>query len=212
MTNGGTKNTNAAGVYTYSGGTATSTLDGQFFRMSDNCGAISLSNSTDRQPELRDQRRHRLHDAGRRRGGQHARVAHRLLPPDEHQPEGDHASCQGNSWLNGKVTANMNINQTCNAFWNGSTVNFYRSGGGCSNTGEIAAVFLHEWGHGMDTNSGGAASENGTGEAVGDTFAFLETRDGCIGQNFLPGHELRELHGLHGRARRVRLRRSADRP
>jgi hypothetical protein len=93
-----------------------------------------------------------------------------------------------NAWLASKVTANMNINLTCNAFWNGSTVNFYRSGGGCSNTGEIAAVFLHEWGHGMDTNTGGAAaSDQGSGEAVGDTFAFLETRDGCIGQNFLPG-------------------------
>ncbi len=81
----------------------------------------------------------------------------------------------------------MNINNTCNAYWNGTTVNFYRSGGGCSNTGEIAAVFLHEWGHGMDTNSGGSASDKGTGEAVGDTFAFLETKDPCIGQNFQPG-------------------------
>ena len=81
----------------------------------------------------------------------------------------------------------MNINSTCNAFWNGTTVNFYRSGGGCSNTGEIAAVFLHEWGHGMDTNSGGSASDKGTGEAVGDTFAFLETKVPCIGQNFRPG-------------------------
>ncbi|MFP5287434.1 MAG: endopeptidase, partial [Thermoanaerobaculia bacterium] len=92
-----------------------------------------------------------------------------------------------NTWLNGTLTANMNINNTCNAFWNGSTVNFYRSGGGCSNTGELAAVFLHEWGHGMDTNSGGAASDKGTGEAVGDTFAFLETKDPCIGHNFKPG-------------------------
>ncbi|MFL6294044.1 MAG: hypothetical protein ACJ759_24375, partial [Thermoanaerobaculia bacterium] len=66
-------------------------------------------------------------------------------------------------------------------------VNFYRSGGGCSNTGEIAAVFLHEWGHGMDTNTGGSASDKGSGEAVGDTFAFLETKNGCIGPNFRPG-------------------------
>ena len=36
----------------------------------------------------------------------------------------------------------MNINSTCNAFWNGSTINFYRSGGGCRNTGELAAVFV----------------------------------------------------------------------
>ena len=65
-----------------------------------------------------------------------------------------------NTWLTGSsvLVANVNINQTCNAFWNGSSVNFYRSGGGCSNTGEIAAVFLHEWGHGLDTNTGGAAS------------------------------------------------------
>ena len=90
----------------------------------------------------------------------------------------------GNSWLDGTLTANMNINDTCNAFWDGSTVNFYRSGGGCGNTGEIAAVFLHEWGHGMDTNSGGSASEKGSGEAVGDTFAFLEQKISCIGTGF----------------------------
>jgi len=40
-----------------------------------------------------------------------------------------------NSWLQQPLTSNMNLNNTCNAFWNG-TVNFYRSGGGCFNTGE----------------------------------------------------------------------------
>jgi hypothetical protein len=96
----------------------------------------------------------------------------------------------GNAWLNGTLQANMNISATCNAYWTSAagTVNFYRSGGGCSNTGEIAAVFLHEWGHGMDHNSGGAApGDNGSGEAVGDTFAFLETKVSCIGSNFRPG-------------------------
>ncbi len=42
----------------------------------------------------------------------------------------------------------MNRENSCNAYWNGSTVNFYREGSGCGNTGEIAAVFDHEWGHG----------------------------------------------------------------
>jgi subtilisin-like proprotein convertase family protein len=186
VNNGGTKQTDSAGVYNYTGGTATTSLDGQFFRMSDACGAISLSNSTDGNLNFGTSGGTDCTTPGVGGGGNtHSsrtgfyhltninRKANLFLP--------------GNSWLNSKVTANMNINQTCNAFWNGSTVNFYRSGGGCSNTGELAAVFLHEWGHGMDTNSGGAASENGSGEAVGDTFAFLETRDGCIGQNFLPG-------------------------
>lgn len=186
LTNSGTKNTNAAGIYDYSGGTATIALNGQYFRMADACGAISLSNSTDGNLAL----------------GSSAGTD--CTTPGVGGAGNTHASRSGfyhltkinrkgatffpaNAWLGTKVTANMNINLTCNANWNGTSLNFYRSGNGCSNTGEIAAVFLHEWGHGFDTNTGGAASENGSGEAVGDTFAFLETRDGCIGQNFQPG-------------------------
>jgi hypothetical protein len=66
-------------------------------------------------------------------------------------------------------------------------VNFFKSGGGCSNSGELAAVIYHEFGHGLDQNTGGAAFEGGSGEAVGDTVAYLETRDACIGPNFQPG-------------------------
>jgi hypothetical protein len=186
VSNGGTKQTDAGGVYSYSGGTATATLNGQFFQMSDACGSISLSNSTTGDLNFgtsggTDCTTPGVGGAGNthasRTGFYHLTKINRKAI----------AFLPGNSWLNSKVTANMNINLTCNAFWNGSTLNFYRSGGGCSNTGELAAVFLHEWGHGMDTNSGGSANEYGTGEAVGDTFAFIQTRDGCIGQNFQPG-------------------------
>ncbi len=186
VTNGGAKVTDAGGNYTYSGGAATATLNGKYFNMVDNCGAISLSDSSTGNLAFgtgggTDCTTPGVGGAGNthasRTGYYHLtninRKAASFLP--------------ANAWLGGTVTSNMNINQTCNAFWNGSTVNFYRSGGGCSNTGEIAAVFLHEWGHGMDTNSGGAASDKGTGEAVGDTFAFLETKDACIGKNFQPG-------------------------
>ena len=186
VTNGGPKVTNVAGIYNYTGGTATATLNGQFIRISDACGAISLSNSTTGNLAFgtsggTDCTTPGVGGAGNthaaRSGFYHLtninRKAAGYLP--------------GNAWLGSLLTANMNINNVCNAFWNGSTVNFYRSGGGCSNTGELAAVFLHEWGHGMDTNSGGAANEQGSGEAVGDTFAFLETKDSCIGQNFIPG-------------------------
>ncbi len=186
VTNGGAKVTDVLGIYDYSGGTATVTLNGKYFVMSDACGSISLANSTDGNLAL----------------GSSAGTD--CTTPGVGGAGNTHASRSGfyhltninrkaitffptNSWLQGTVTANMNVNQTCNAFWNGSTLNFFKSGGGCSNTGEIAAVFLHEWGHGMDTNSGGSAGENGSGEAVGDTFAFLETKDACIGKNFKPG-------------------------
>ena len=184
VTNSGTQITDANGNYTYSGGTATSTLSGRYFNMNDNCGSISLSDNTTGDLDFSgsggtDCTTPGVGGAGNthssRSGFYHLTNINRKAA----------SFFPGNGWLDSTVTANMNINLTCNAFWNGSTVNFYRSGGGCANTGELAAVFLHEWGHGMDTNSGGAASDRASGEAVGDTFAFIETRDPCIGENFL---------------------------
>ncbi|MEA2601563.1 MAG: hypothetical protein QOF89_2555 [Acidobacteriota bacterium] len=186
VTNGTAKVADVNGTYDYSGGTATVTLNGKYIKMADTCGAISKADSVTGNIAFgtsggTDCTTPGSGGAGNthatRTGYYHLtninRKAATFLPT--------------NTWLNGTLTANMNVNSTCNAFWNGSTVNFYRSGGGCSNTGELSAVFLHEWGHGMDANSGGAASDKGTGEAVGDTFAFLETKDSCIGQNFRPG-------------------------
>ncbi|MFL6193067.1 MAG: PepSY domain-containing protein [Thermoanaerobaculia bacterium] len=186
VTNGATVVTDAAGSYTYGGGTATSTLNGRYIKMVDTCGAISLSNSSTGDLAFGSSGGTDCTTPGvGGAGNTHAsRTGYYHLTNINRKAAGFLA---GNAWLNGTLTANMNVNSTCNAFWDGSTVNFYRSGGGCSNTGEIAAVFLHEWGHGMDTNSGGAASDKGTGEAVGDTFAFLETKDACIGKNFQPG-------------------------
>ncbi|MBN8726672.1 MAG: hypothetical protein J0H15_03080 [Xanthomonadales bacterium] len=186
VSNGGAKVTDALGMYDYSGGTASTSLDGKYFRMSDGCGSINLSAPSGGNLVLgtsggTDCTTPGFGGAGNthasRTGFYHLtrinRKAATFFP--------------SNGWLASKVTASMNENQTCNASWDGSMMHFYRSGGGCSNTGEIAAVFLHEWGHGMDSNTGGAANEYGSGEAVGDTFAFLEMKDACIGPNFKPG-------------------------
>jgi trimeric autotransporter adhesin len=186
VTNGSVKVTDGNGVYSYGSGTATVTLNGRYIRMNDACGAISLSAGAPGNINFGTSGgTDCTAPASGGAGNTHAaRSGYYHLTNINRKAATFFPS---NTWLNGTLQANMNINQTCNAFWNGSTVNFYRSGGGCSNTGEIAAVFLHEWGHGMDTNSGGSANENGSGEAVGDTFAFLETRTGCIGDNFRPG-------------------------
>jgi Zn-dependent metalloprotease len=186
VTNSTTKVTDSAGNYSYSGGTATVTLNGRYIRMADNCGAISKSDSSTGNVAFGTSGGTDCTTPGSGGAGNtHAsRSGFYHLTNINRKAAG---FLVGNAWLNGTLTSNMNINATCNAFWNGSTVNFYRSGGGCSNTGEIAAVFLHEWGHGMDTNSGGSASEKGSGEALGDTFAFIETKDPCIGKNFRPG-------------------------
>ncbi|HWW60613.1 MAG TPA: hypothetical protein VN181_04520, partial [Thermoanaerobaculia bacterium] len=101
-------------------------------------------------------------------------------------------------WLQSKVEVRVNINDVCNAFWDGTALNFFKSGelvSGtthlvCKNTGEIRDVMQHEWGHGLDGNDGeepGYAAGLGdfaTGEAVADHIAMFVDHDSCIGQSF----------------------------
>lgn len=86
-----------------------------------------------------------------------------------------------NGWVNQTLTDKVNTVATCNAFWNGS-VNFYRSGGGCRNTGEIPGVIHHEYGHGLDQNDGGGYDNPSEGYA--DVVAILSDRVSCVGRGF----------------------------
>lgn len=186
VSNGGTKTTDAAGTYVYDGGTATTSLNGRYAAISDACGPISLSNSADGTLDFGASGGTDCGTPGvGGAGNTHAsRTAFFHLTNTNRKAAG---FLPGNLWLQGTLAANVNLGQTCNAFWDGLSVNFFASGGGCSNTGELAGLIVHEWGHGMDHNSGGTADDKGSGEAVGDTFAFLETKDSCIGRNFRPG-------------------------
>src|SRR6185436_13440161 len=84
-----------------------------------------------------------------------------------------------------QLTTNVNLNLTCNAFWSpgAQNVNFYRSGGGCRNTGEIAAVFDHEWGHGMDDNDAAGILSNSS-EGYADVAAIYRLQASCVGHGF----------------------------
>ncbi len=100
-------------------------------------------------------------------------------------------------WLNRQLPANMNINNSCNAFFSFAdtanpatgSINFYRevsaspNSGRCRNTGEIAAVFDHEWGHGLDhfDDHPGVSSP---GEAYADMAAIFRLNTSCIGRGF----------------------------
>jgi len=45
---------------------------------------------------------------------------------------------------------NVNISSsTCNAYWDGSSINFYQEGGGCENTAQLKDVVMHEYTHGI---------------------------------------------------------------
>ena len=62
-------------------------------------------------------------------------------------------------------------------------MNFYRSGGGCRNTGELAGVFDHEWGHGLDYNDSGGSPSNSS-EAYADIAMLYRLHTSCIGHGF----------------------------
>ncbi len=165
-------------------GDITSTLSGRFMNMADQCGAISETTAGD------------VLDFGTSPGTDCA------VPPGG-SPGNTHASRSGfyemnrikqqagallpsNSWIREQLTANMNINSVCNGFWDGSTVNFFRSGGGCGNTGELAGVYDHEWGHGMDDNDALPNISN-PGEGIPDVHAYLRLNTSCIGRGFIIG-------------------------
>jgi trimeric autotransporter adhesin len=173
--------TNSAGIYDYSSGTATTSLAGRFVRMVDSCGAVNESSATGAINLGGANNQHDCTSGGSSAGNTPAsRSGFYELNKLAEQARGWLPS---NAWLNAQLVSNMNLNQTCNAFWGGGTVNFYRSGGGCRNTGEIAAVFDHEWGHGLDDNdAAGALSSSSEGYA--DIAAIYRLQTSCVGYGF----------------------------
>lgn len=96
-------------------------------------------------------------------------------------------------WLDRQLTANTNLSQHCNAHWDGSSINFYSGGSGCANTALIADVIYHEWGHGLDDNTGGI-EDGAWSEGFGDIIALSETGSNILGIGFrLNGNPVRDL-------------------
>ncbi|OGF65579.1 MAG: hypothetical protein A2Y62_12660, partial [Candidatus Fischerbacteria bacterium RBG_13_37_8] len=174
--------TDFGGLYDYSSGTAVTTLDGRYVQMgTDNCGTISESSATG---DI---------DMGGTNG------QHNCTVPSGHSAgdtfssrscaiETTYMNRQVRSWLNmawldSFIVCNVNINSSCNAYFSGNSINFYRSGGGCRNTGEIAAVFDHEWGHAVDTHDA-QPSISAPGEAIADIAASVRLHESCIGRGF----------------------------
>lgn len=182
---GDTLYTNSGGnVLACVDGTIETNLDGPYITINDNCGAVSESTAG------------AVLDLGTNAGTDCS------VPPGA-SPGNTRSSRSGfyeinrlmengrsylpdNAFLQSDVLVNMNINSNCNASSGGSVLNFFTSGGGCSNTGEIAGVFDHEWGHSMD---GGDASPgvSSPGEGIADIYAAIRLNDSCIGFNFRPG-------------------------
>ena len=81
------------------------------------------------------------------------------------------------------ATANVNIASTCNAYYNGTSVNFYQAGGGCVNT-SYGDVVSHEMGHWMNVKYGSGNGSDGFGEGNADVFANYFFDDPVLGRDF----------------------------
>lgn len=87
-------------------------------------------------------------------------------------------------WFSRVLTANANLNSHCNAYWDGNTINMFTGNAQCANTGLIADVVYHEWGHGMHHNAEGI-EDGALSEGFGDIMSLVMTHSNLLGIGFL---------------------------
>lgn len=186
----GTTATSANGIFSFRGGRTSTSLSGRFFdAFCVDCPSQTSASSTNGRLDLgiggKDHVSNGVSTPAERTGYFHTNVARMIA----------------NKWLDlgwlndDEIALNVNISATCNAYYSSNTLNFYREGNGCANTGEIRDVMQHEWGHGLDDHDGDrpgyedalGLGDMATGEAVGDHVALFVDHDSCIGQSFQNG-------------------------
>jgi MYXO-CTERM domain-containing protein len=85
---------------------------------------------------------------------------------------------------NTRINTNLNLDSNCNAYYDGD-VNFYTQGSGCNNTGRIADVNYHEWGHGFHAYAADTWWVDGSiGEGSSDVVSFFQTGDNIVAPYF----------------------------
>jgi hypothetical protein len=179
---------NSAGRYTFAGTPLTSALNGQFVRITDTCGAISLT--TDGPGNLP------FATAGGNNcttpgigGAGNTRSARTSFYSINRAKEIARGWLPGNAFLNGQVTASVNQTGTCNGFWDFTQINLFRAvSGSCGASGEEPGFILHELGHAIDQNDGTGAADGGTGESYGDLTAAMVLHNSCVGPGFRLGN------------------------
>jgi len=84
------------------------------------------------------------------------------------------------------LTTNVDLTtDNCNAFYNGSSINFYAQANGCTSFATVADVVYHEYGHGINDNyysdNGGNFSNGAMNEGYADVWAYSITESAVVG-------------------------------
>jgi len=78
----------------------------------------------------------------------------------------------------------------CNAFYNGSSINFYLTQAACRSYSMVADVVFHEYGHGINDkfyqSQGSFFQNGGMGEGYADVWGFAELEDPILGNGSDP--------------------------
>ena len=83
---------------------------------------------------------------------------------------------------------NVNVAGSCNAYFDGNSINFFPQGGGCNSTGRISDVVYHEYGHGIHFFLTNGNMDSQIQEGVADYFAHTITDDPNMGPYFFTGN------------------------
>ena len=82
---------------------------------------------------------------------------------------------------------NVNIDEQCNAFSDGTTINFFQSSTQCANTARLADVVYHEFGHSLHAHSiieGVGQFDGAHSEGLSDFLSATITGDPAMGRGF----------------------------
>ena len=78
------------------------------------------------------------------------------------------------------METNVDEQGSCNAYFDGSSINFYAEGGGCHATAKIVDVVYHEYGHAINSSRYGSGMWNGgLNEGYADVWAITFNSNSC---------------------------------
>jgi len=95
-----------------------------------------------------------------------------------------------NPFHSDQFDANANINDSCNAYYDGQSINFFSESQDCNNTGRVADIVYHEYGHGVHEHAiidGVGQFEGALSEGVSDYLCCTITGDPAMALEFFKG-------------------------
>jgi hypothetical protein len=158
-------------------GNITSKIEGLWFKVNNNSGTDASLSQGDSNPSF-------VHNSSNSDGGLRAQANAYV----ESNIVRDYILAVAPSFpvigTEGEFTVNTGVSGSCNAYYDGSSINFYNASGGCNNTA-FSVIVHHEYGHHAVNTAGSGQGQYG--EGMGDVLGVLITGDNQLARGFYQG-------------------------